>query len=63
MAEHVLPVLEKKTDQPIKKVLKIIVVKYGSTRTNKVEECVKDWLRFKEDQLERMTSNACYEGD
>ena len=52
VAEHVLPVLEKKTDQTIKKVLEIIDVKYRRKRTEKVEECVKDWLRFKEDQFE-----------
>ena len=27
-------------------------VKYGRTRIEKVEDCVKDWLEFKEDQFE-----------
>ena len=33
VAEHVLPVLEKKVDQKIKKVLELLDVKYGRTRT------------------------------
>ena len=50
--EHVLLVFEKKTDQTIKKVLDLLDVKYGRTRTEKVEECVEDWLKFREDQFE-----------
>ena len=41
------------TDQTIKKVLNILDVKYGRTRTEKVVERVKDWLKFKEDQFEQ----------
>ena len=52
VGEHVLPVLEKKQDQNVKKVLELLDVKYGRTRIEKVEECVKDWLEFKEDQFE-----------
>ena len=50
--EHILPVLERKTDQTIKKVIELLDVKCGRTRTEKVEECVEDWLKFKEDQFE-----------
>ena len=52
VGEHVLTVLEKKSDQTIKKVLEILIGKYGRTRTEKVEECVEDWLKFKEDMFE-----------
>ena len=34
--EHVIPVLEKKTDQTIKQVLELLDLKYGQTRTEKV---------------------------
>ena len=50
--EHVLSVLEKKQDQTIKKVLELLEVKYGKSRKEKIEECVKDILKFKEDQYE-----------
>ena len=52
VAEHVVPVLEKKGDQTNKNMLKIIDVAYGRIRTEKVEEWVKDWLKLKEDQFE-----------
>ena len=47
-----MPVLEKKQDQTVKKVIELLDVKYGRTRIEKVEECVKDWLEFKEEQFE-----------
>ena len=50
VAKHVLPVLEKKTDQTVKKALKLLKVKYGRSHTEKIEECVDDLLKFKEDQ-------------
>ena len=52
VGEHVLPVLEKKQDQTIKKVLELLEVKYGRSRTGKIKECVKDILIFREDQYE-----------
>ena len=52
VGEHVLPVLEKKTDQMIKRVLELLCFKYGCTRTEKIEEVVEDWIKFKEDQFE-----------
>merc|ERR1712030_63092 len=52
VGEHVLPVLEKKQDHNVKKVLELLDVKYGRTRIGKVEECLKDWLEFKENIFE-----------
>ena len=48
VGEHILPVLEKKTNQTIKKLLDLLDVKYSRTRTEKVKEYVEDWLKFKE---------------
>ena len=50
--EHILPVLEKTTNQTVKKVLILLDVEYRRTWTEKVEECVEDWLKFNEDQFE-----------
>ena len=52
VGEHILPVLEKMRDQNVKKVLELLDIKYGKTRIEKVEECVMDWLEFKEDHFE-----------
>ena len=52
IGEHVLPVLDKLPDQTVKKVLELLEIKYGRSRIEKVEECVKDWLEFKEDIFE-----------
>ena len=52
VAEHILPVLIKKTDQTIKKVIELLDMKYGRSRTEKVEEAVEDLLKFREDQYE-----------
>ena len=52
VAEHILPVLEKKQDQTVKKMLELLDVKYGWTQIKKIEECVKDWLEFKEEGFE-----------
>ena len=49
IAKHILPVLEKKQDQTVKRVLELLDVKYGRTQIEKIEECVNDWLDFKED--------------
>ena len=39
-------------NQTIKKVLKLLDVNYGQTRTEEVEDCVKDLLKFREDQYD-----------
>ena len=36
----------------IKKVLELLEGKYGRSSTEKIEECVKDILKFREDQYE-----------
>ena len=36
--EHFLLILDKKTDQTMKRVLKILSLKYGQTRTEKIED-------------------------
>ena len=52
IAEHVLPVLEKKTDQTVKKALDLLEVKYRRSCIEKIEECVDYLLKFREDQFE-----------
>ena len=52
VGEHILPVLEKKTNQTIKRVLKLLDLKYGRTQTEKIEEVVDDWMKFRENQFE-----------
>ena len=49
VGEHILPVLEKKQNQIIKKALKLLDIKYGILRREKVEECVEHLLQFRED--------------
>ena len=51
MVEHVLPVLEKKQDQTVKKVIKLLDVKCRWTWIEKIEEYLQDWLEFKEDRF------------
>merc|ERR1712243_381362 len=41
VGEHVLLVLETKVDQTFKKVLEILILKYGRTRVEKIEELWK----------------------
>ena len=52
IAKHIVPVLIKKKDQTIDKVVILLDVKYGRTRTEKVKECVDDLLKLQEDQYE-----------
>ena len=40
------------TDQTLKKVIKLLDVKFGRSRTEKVEEAVEGLLKFREDQYE-----------
>ena len=46
VGEHVLPVLLLKQDQTIVKAIKLLDAKYGRSRTEKIEECVDDILKF-----------------
>ena len=50
VGEHILPILEKKTDQTMKRVLEILALKYGRTRVEKIEDFMDDWVKFRDDQ-------------
>ena len=52
MAEHILPVIETKEDQNVKKVVTLLYERYGRTRTEKVEEAIDDYFRFREDNFD-----------
>ena len=46
VGEHILPILDKKTGQTMKKVLEILALKYGQTRTEKIKDFMDDWTMF-----------------
>ena len=52
IADHILLVLIKKTDQTIDKVAELLDARYGRLRTEKVEEAIEDLFKFREDQYE-----------
>ena len=52
LAEHILPVIETKDDQNVKKVVTLLEERYGRTRTEKVEEAIEDLFKFREDNYE-----------
>ena len=52
VGEHILPILERKQDQTMKKVLQILSLKYGRTRTEKIEEFMDNWMKFRDNQYE-----------
>ena len=52
VAEHIILVLPKVEDQTLDKVVALLDIKYGRSRTEKIQECVEDILKFKEDQYE-----------
>ena len=47
-----IPVLINNTDQTLEKVIELLDVKYGRSRTEKVEDDIEDYLKFREDQYE-----------
>ena len=47
-----IPVLIKKTDQTLEKVIELLDVKYGQSRTEKEEDVIEDYLKFRKDQYE-----------
>ena len=49
VGEHILPVLETKVDQTLKKVLEILILKYGRTRVEQIEDFMDDWSKFRDD--------------
>ena len=52
IADHILPVVIRKEDQTVAKVTKLLESRYGRTRTEKVEEAMRDLFQFREDQYE-----------
>ena len=52
IAEHILPVLIKKTDQTVDKVVELLDTWYRRSRTEKVKEAIEYLLKFREDQYE-----------
>ena len=42
LADHILPVIETKEDQNVKKVVTLLNERYGGTHTEKVEEAIED---------------------
>ena len=52
LEEHILPVIETKEDQNVKKVITLLNERYGRTRTEKVEEAIDDYFRFREDNFD-----------
>ena len=52
VAEHVIPVLVRKTDQTLDKVVELLDMKYSRSRTEKVEDVIEDYLKFRKDQYE-----------
>merc|ERR1712240_295030 len=52
VADHIIPGLINKMDQILEKVVELLDVKYGQSRTEKVEDVMEDYLKFREDQHE-----------
>ena len=52
MAEHIIPVLVNKEDQTLTKVVVLLDIRYGRSRTEKVKEEIEDYIKFREDQYE-----------
>ena len=52
IADHILTVLEKKTDQTVDKVDGLLDVRYGRSRTEKVEDTIDDLFKFREGDYE-----------
>ena len=47
LSEHMLLVLNDMKRQTVRNVIESLKKKYGCTRLEKLEQCVKDWLKFK----------------
>ena len=52
VADHVIPVLINKTDQTLEKVIELLDVKYGRSRTEKVEDVIEVYLKFRNEKKE-----------
>ena len=49
IADHILPVLVKKIDQTVDRVAGLLDIRYGRSRTEKVEDVIEDLFKFRED--------------
>ena len=52
VGENILSILERKQDQTMKKVLEFLSLKCGQTRTEKIEDFMDDWTKFRDDQYD-----------
>ena len=52
IADHILPVLVKKTDQTVDKVAGLLDIRYGRSRTEKVEDAIEDLFKLREDKYD-----------
>ena len=52
IADHILPVLVKKTDQTVNSVAGLLDIRYGRSRTDKVEDGIEDLFKSREDNHE-----------
>ena len=52
ISEHIIPVLINKDDETLDKVVGLLNIKFGRSRTEKVEDVIEDYLMFCEDQYE-----------
>ena len=52
VGEHILLILDKKTDQTMKRVLEILSLTYGRTKTEKIEDFIEDCMKFQDDQFD-----------
>ena len=50
IADHILPVIIRKEDQTVDKVIRLLESRYGRTRTEKDEEAIEDLFQLREDQ-------------
>ena len=50
--EHVLPTLEKKSDQTILKVLDHLDSKYRRSKTERIKEIMDEYMKFRDDSFE-----------
>ena len=52
IGEHILPILENKEEQTIKRVLEILSIKYGHNRIEKIEDFMEEWTKFKGEEYD-----------
>ena len=52
IADHILTVLEKKTDQTLDKVARLLDIRYRRSRTEKVEDAIEDLFKFRKENYE-----------